>query len=400
MSDDFLGSVAQEDVSFITQITRLSNPGDNFYKLMVFIEATIDVGGLVLASGRFIEDVTAFTILKTGSTIFMARVTVDTYAAVTKGLLKTWLADFFASGHAQEAYLVTYGEQLSASPLAADITAAEDDLAAAYAEVKAYAYHKTICAGAAAEVLPDLAVKLAELCNDDKNLLSAAPYFPCLNSSFASDEIYAALAAASPDFSTADAFMVMHTDATRNGALLTLGLAFSLLNFTGTPVGNSMDFWATSLIGSSGVDATNLSKAIRDVLKEANIGFFKPVGDGTGQVVAVGTKTLNGKLMQAYWIVNYINYMCKVLVASYITKPNMMRNATTYAGIINIMRGQLSRFGKEGSGRLANVAITAPSFLSLPPASGDEIIVPQAWSAQYTDQVHKVQVYGNLIISE
>ena len=39
-------------------------------------------------------------------------------------------------------------------------------------------------------------------------------------------------------------------------------------------------------------------------------------------------------------------------------------------------------------------------FLSLPPAAGDEIIIPKAWSAEYTDQVHTVQVYGNLIISE
>ena len=401
MSQDFLGSVAQEDVSFITQITRTSRPGDNFHKLLVFIEGTVTLGAISV--GRFIQLPSAFVPLRVGSNIFVAEVNKDDYADVTKGLLKSWLADFFYSQHAHSAYLVVYGEALGDTPLPADVTAAEEDLEAAYEEVKGFAYHKTVCAGAASAVLPDLAVKLAQLCVQDKDLLSGAPYYPMAAddaSLFAADPIYAALKAASADFSTADAFMSAYHDGTRNGALFSLGLAFSQINSTGTPIGNNIDFWATDGIASSGPDGSNLSKDTRILLKTANIAFFKPVGDGTDQVVSIGVKTLAGRVMQAHWIVNYINYMCKVLTAAYITKPNMMRDASTYAGIINIMTSQINKFGTDGSNRLRNIVISAPSFINLPPADNDEIIIPKAWSAEYNDQVHKVQVYGNLIISE
>ena len=401
MSDDFLGSVAQEDVSFITQITRAVKPGDNFHKLLVFIEGTVTTGAI--SAGRFIQLPSAFVPLRVGSDIFVAEVTKDDYADVTNGLLKSWLQDFFYSQHAQTAYLVVYGPDLGDTPTAPEIEAAADLLEAAYEEVKAYAYHKTVCAGADAALLPALAVRLAQLCVEDGSLLSAAPYYPMSAdeaSLFAADPIYAALKTASPDFKTADAFMTAYHDGARNGALFSLGLTFSLINSTGTPIGNNIDFWATDGISCSGPDGSNLSKADRLLLKNANISFFKPVGDGTQQVVAVGPKTLSGKMMQAYWIVNYINYMCKVLTASYITKPNMMRDASTYAGIINIMTAQIGKFGTDGSNRLRNVVISAPSFINLPPADNDEIIIPKAWSAEYNDQVHKVQVYGNLIIAE
>ena len=400
---DFLGSIAQEDVSFITQITKAVVRGDNYYKLMIFIEGLENVEGDGIASGRFILEPDIFQPIFTGSHIYIASVNKDDYAEYVEGLLKSWLDDYFASNHTQVAYLVVYGEEVDSGATAPEIAAAVAALEAAYNELKPIAYHKTVCAGGDTAILPQLAVKLAQLCSADHDLLSAAPYYPMTAAdaaSFATDPIYLALKTADPTFKTADAFMTAYNGISRNGSLYSLGLSLSMVNSTGTPVGNNIDYWATDGIGASGPDGRNLSKVVRNALKAANIAFFKPVGDGTGQNAAVGVKTLAGRYIQAMWIVNYIDFMCKVLVAAFITKPNTLRDASSYAGIINIMTAQINRFGNDGSGRLRNIVISAPSYLSLPPAAGDEIIIPKAWSAEYTDQVHTVQVYGNLIISE
>ena len=38
MADDFLGSVAQEDVQFVTDIVKTVNPGDNYKHLVVYTD--------------------------------------------------------------------------------------------------------------------------------------------------------------------------------------------------------------------------------------------------------------------------------------------------------------------------------------------------------------------------
>ena len=38
MADDFLGSIAQEDVQFVTEIVKTVNPGDNFKHLVVYTD--------------------------------------------------------------------------------------------------------------------------------------------------------------------------------------------------------------------------------------------------------------------------------------------------------------------------------------------------------------------------
>jgi len=382
MAQDFLGSIAQEDVQFITQILRTTTPGENFWKLMVFIE-----------DSRFVADQTAF-IQKPGTTLMVAVVNADNYGSVTSGLLRSWLYDFFASGATTDAYLVQCAADVAGDP--GDFITAMN---AAYDDMKDYAYWKTVCAGADDAVDPDIAVALSLKCMEDLQLLSAPPLFPVTTDDPANisttDPVYMAIMAAS----AADAILTAHQDTTRNGSLFRLGQALSFWNASGTHVGNNMDYLATSLITASGEVGTNLSYTIRTYLKGLNVGFFKPVGDGTGNVAAVGVNTVRGNNIQAYWIVAYINFMCKVMVARYITQPNRLRNATTYGDILNILRRYLSYFGGQGSGRLRNIVISAPSFEALPPAKGDEIIVPNAWSADYTDQVHTVKVFGTLTIA-
>lgn len=388
-TNDFLGSFAQENVSFTTRVVKTAVVGDNFWKVMVFVE-----------SDRFVDSSgDDWTLVPGSSTIKALSVSASDYAGYTSGVLQSWLYDLFCNGFTGDCILVACGPHSEDASSADFISAMEE----AYELVKAYAYHKTVCAApkldigtGAFAVDPDVAVALAGLCGTDKGLLSSAPYLPFTTSTPnnpESDALYSALKTGGKD-----AFMSAHQDTTRNGALYSLGLALSTLNKSGTCVGNSMDMVKSAMITCSGPSGTNLSKGIRSSLKDLNIQTFKPVGDNTGNVAAVGAKTLMGDVVQATWIVAYITYMVKVAVAKLITEPNFLRNASNYATIVGTMVAYIQKFGASGSGRLENIQATAPSFGALPAAADDVITIPDAWSAKYVDQVREVQITGTLYI--
>ena len=434
-TNDFLGSVAQEDVQFTTRIVKTSQVGDNYWKVMIFVE-----------SDRFVnaEDI-GWTPVP-GSAICKAlTVTANDYTEHTTGVLRSWLYDLFCNGFSGDCILITCGPHdvgstvtvystdgvsffsdpemavpatipegvsptstgesnkysYTVAPSSTAFIAAMEE---AYGLVKAYAYHKTVCANPVLTlenpftVNPEVAVAIADLCAYDKGLLSSAPYFPFSSGTPEdpmSDPLYAALKNADKD-----AFLSAHQDKTRNAALYSLGLAMSILNGSGTSVGNSMDMIKSSAITPSGPNGQNLSKPVRDILYAANIQSFKPVGDNSGNVAAKGASTIKGEVVQAMWIVAYITYMIKVGVARLVTTPNYLKNAANYGRILGVVSNYLKKFGQEGSGRLKDIQITAPSFGGLPAANGDQIIVPEAWSAHYVDQVREVQITGTLYIGE
>ena len=383
-TNDFLGSFAQENVAFTTQIIRPVSVGDNYWKVMVFVE-----------NDRFVDSSTdAWVSVPGSSTLKALTVNVGDYASSTSGLLRSWLYDLFANGFTGDCILVACankpGEDGNND---AFITAMGD----AYELLKAYAYHKTVCAGGDDAIAGDIAAALAKLCAADKGLLSSAPYYPYSTATPAqpdSDTIYSAVKA-----SGFDAFFAAHQDKTRNAALYSLGLAMATVNGSGTCVGNSFDMIKSANITSSGPSGTNLPKTARDSLKRINIQFFKPVGDNTGNVAATGAQTINGDVIQATWILAYVTYMTKVKVAQLLTTPNFLKNSTNYTRILNIMSEQLTKFGSSGSGRLKNLQITAPAFGTVA-SKADVIIIPEAWSASYVDQVREVQITGTLYIGE
>ena len=383
-TNDFLGSFAQENVAFTTQIIRPVSVGDNYWKVMVFVE-----------NDRFVDSSTdAWVSVPGSSTLKALTVNAGDYASSTSGLLRSWLYDLFANGFTGDCILVACANKPGeGGNNDAFITAMGD----AYELLKAYAYHKTVCAGGDDAIASDIAVALAKLCAADKGLLSSAPYYPYSTATPAqpdSDTIYSAVKA-----SGFDAFFAAHQDKTRNAALYSLGLAMSTINGSGTCVGSSFDMIKSANITSSGPDGTNLPKTARDSLKGINIQFFKPVGDNTGNVAATGAQTINGDVIQATWILAYVTYMTKVKVAQLLTTPNFLKNSTNYTRILNLMSEQLTKFGSSGSGRLKNLQITAPAFGTVA-SKADVIIIPEAWSASYVDQVREVQITGTLYIGE
>ena len=379
--DYFQGSIAQEDVKFVTEIVTENVVGENFSQLMVFIEAD-----------KYVEDPTAFEEVVTG--IDMAIVTKDNYAFVVNGLLKDWLDDFYAEQGTAKVYLVAITPDLTdvADWTSTDTTA----LTTAFNKLKGFAYWKTICITAPVAtvetLLPAAFTDLASLCDSDK-ATSAAVLVPLMiadPASIATDPIYAALVTAE-----ADAYAIYHPSTTRNGALLQLGISLSVINNSGTAVGNNFDFVATDAINASGAAGDSLSLAIQNNLKARNISYFKYVGEVSGTVAVIGAKTIKGRYVAADWLVAYCNYINRVLTAKYITKMGTYRNDKTYQGILLIMSSTVQKF--VDSGRLTNFIVSAPPFDSLP-KSTDTIIVPNAWKADFIDNVRVVEVYGELKI--
>ena len=393
---------------------------------------------MFVESSRFVEASSIDWVQVPGSSTLKAlTVTASDYAEYTTGLLRSWLYDLFCSGFSGDCILIACGDVTSndvytpvsnpqGNPQAqgwyvsdggSGYTPATDvsvqggttyyiksttyDTAAfvagmtdAYNLLKAYAYHKTVCAGSDEEVNPTVAVELAKLCAGDKGLLSSAPLLPFTTATPeepTSDKLYNALKEAN-----ADAFMSAHQDTTRNAALVSLGIALATYNGSGTPVGNNMEMTATSMLTSSGPAGQQLSRSTRDMLASLNIQTWKPVGDNTGNVAAYGASTLLGDTYGATWIVAYITYMIKVRVAQMLTEGNFLKNATNYGRIIGVMNGILSLFAD--SGRLENIITKAPAFVNLPESSGDEIVVPDAWEATYISNVRKVTITGTLYI--
>ena len=73
-NNDFLGSYAQENVAFTTRVIRTATVGDNFYKVMMFVE-----------NSRFVEASSAGWVQVPGSPALKAlTVTASDYAEYTQ----------------------------------------------------------------------------------------------------------------------------------------------------------------------------------------------------------------------------------------------------------------------------------------------------------------------------
>jgi hypothetical protein len=431
-TNDFLGSWADENVSFATRIVKSASVGDNFWTAMVFVENSRYVNtsqtGWEKAPGT--EDSQGIKVLAVDAT---------NYANYTSGLLQSWLYDLFCNGFSGECILVACGNIASTSEdtytpvtpvgtenpqeegwyeetstdvyelttdtsvtqgktyytkttvVTEDATAFIASLDIAYAALKAYAYFKTSCAGYNG-LNTDVAVELSKLCGADKQLLSGAPLYPCSKIAPANDPLYAAIKASG---SAQDAFMSYHSDTTRNGALYSLGLALASRNDSGTCVGSGFDAIASTNITPSGDGGTNIGENNTNLIA-AHVQYFKTIGDNSLSVAAYGANTINNVVYSADWILSYITYMTKVGVARLLTSGNFLKSASNYSRIVNVLLSNILLF--VGAGRLKNQAIHAPAYADLPEADSETLIIPNAWEATYVDNMRKVQITGTLYI--
>ena len=391
MADDFLGSVAQEDVRFITEIVKTVNPGDNFKHLVVYTDHSQIVNTSLLAAVKDYD----------GNVVaHFAEVSTNDFRNVVKEELLVWLTDYFTAGGNETVFVVDVEDE--------DAPYSKARLQAAYAMTHQKGWFKSICIADAAvtdmfHLDPDAAKDLAELCSTDE-LLSSVPLYP--ESMALVDGAHADTARVAVDAAGFDAFWVYHMPALQsdnsyvvhNGAMVALGIALSAVNGSGTYAGNSFDMVATSAITPSGVGGGSLSPTVQGILKQTNTNYFKYVGDTTGDVDLRGGLTSKGELMAAKWVQNFCNYYNKVMVARYLSQRNIVKSPTTYSVLLSILTTTVSKFTDAGSGRLTQYALTAPAYADLPSADKDTIVVPNAWHATYQDDVRSVDVYGTLYI--
>lgn len=376
MSDKFKGSIAQVNVQY--PIETVINPiaGAQYSRAIIYINvanAADYLPGLSAserAAGKVVE------------------LTSAAYGEICGARLKNWLVPFFTKAQTATVYVAIFDED-------GESTTATAPLDTVYEATKMLAYFKFGC-----EESTDynaLQVSLSNLCKAD-SLYSTLWVGTSDEGVLAgTSTLLTALTGAG-----SNARVIYNADTNINPALAQLGASLSVANATGTPVGNSMDMYAFNTIGASGAadaegNSTNLSQTQKSSLDSQKVGYNTYVGDGTENVVTEGSLNLKGESEGANWVKHYIEYMCKVETANLITRLNKFRNNETYQAILLIVTNQARPF--VDFGRLANFQITAPIYRDLP-ASGDQITVPNAWQADYIDNVRQTTVYGTLYITQ
>lgn len=370
---EFRGSIAQVNVQFPIETVIEPVAGENYTRALIFMPLSLAATNLpgvdTPAAGMKVE------------------LDSSSYGTVTADALKKWLLPFFTSAQAAKLAVVIYDDTVEAETnLLADV----------YEAYKYWAYFKF--GFAASADYNSLQASLATLCLADplySQLWVGTSDADALSKSSA---LITALKAVN-----ADARVIYNPDTNINPALAQLGDSLAVANPTGTPVGNDVDMHAfnNGVKASGALDAdgnrTNLTATQKAALDEQKIGYNTWVGDGTENVTTEGSLTLAGNLVGAQWVKNYIEYMCKVRTANYITQRNKFRNNEQYQAILLILSDVVRPF--LAFGRLADFIITAPVFSDLA-VSADSFNVPNAWQADYIDKLRSVTVYGTLYVTQ
>ena len=381
----FKGSIAQTNVNFPIETVITPMAGENYSRAVIFMNvanaATYLPGVATPAAGDLIE------------------LTSSNYGTLTGGKLKAWLVPFFTKATTAKVGIAIFDTDVTTPPAQEGdepvVTPATAPIADVYEAKKMYGYFKF--AIEESEGYNNLQVELSNLCVAD-------PLYSVLWVGTDDAQVLTKSSALITMLNGAGskARVIYNANSAINGALAQLGATLATANATGTPVGNSIDMVQFNTIQASGaadadgehVDLTATEKAALD---DQKIGYQTWVGDGTENVVTEGSLYLNGDSVGANWVKAYIEYMCKVKTANYMTRLNTFRNNQTYQAILLILKDQLRPF--QQFGRLDGVLITAPTFENLP-QSGDQITVPNAWEATYIDNVREVTVYGTLYLTQ
>jgi hypothetical protein len=369
---EYQNSAAQRFMNFITTTIYETTPGDNFFKAMVFVgvsnEAEYIVADTPLVAGDVLE------------------VTGSTYAALTDGLLKTWLADFFQNNTIYSVFIVMYTDLVQA---AWDDT----DIAIQYAANKTKAYWKT-CIYASNDALLALDV-LIEAEGKDKKLsaLFVGSSDPEVLESDDSTSIVHDL-----NDQGSNAYVAWHYDTDRNAMLSQLGKTLSYANSTGTPVGNKLAMSAYNTIDPSGDEGVNLNAVEYGVLDPLHVAYFIFLGNATENVVLVnGGRTLKNEAIGANWIRDYLDYVWEIKAAELLSQDDKFLDAATYNDILGLIVTEAKKF--VDSKRLTNFKIIAKAFDKTVNVASGKFVIPKAWQAEYVDDAGGVTVYGSLTVT-
>lgn len=390
---DYVGSLAQKYILFVTSIVVQTNPGANFYAVEVFLDNADASANFTSGNVPAVDTIT--------------NITAQNYQTLLQGSMLAWFTGFYSlpANVVSQAYLVTF---TSGSFSGSGSTSA--DLGSQYAIFNQYGYFKLAYSSAYKQQANQ---QLAALCAAD----------PLSQFLFGSNDGSFLTGAAGTEANwfkskNLDVPFLYHWNPAYNPALVQLGATLATVNGTGTPVGNKLDWLAIgSSFGPSGsgsAGVASLTPTQYGYAVGSGISFFTYVGDNSGNVGAESGQSpspgwvsmiLKTTAWQAKWLVNYVDTVTGQLTASYLTATPQsgFNNNDNYQGVLNILVKQLNLFGSIG--RLTRISdgapgadVLAPPFNKLPSPSSGAITVPNAWVANYIDNLRKSTVYGTLYI--
>jgi hypothetical protein len=400
MAYDYIGSLSQKYILFVTTVVVLSTPGANFSKVMIFMDEGEAAANFVVDPG--VDTITELT------------------PANWSGLLKAtggfwgWINGFYALNSVTHVFVVTFNDGGVGKFTNAD-------LSTQYALYEERAYFKlmydTVNAGSSQ-------IALATLCGE---AIGAAgdPLSQYLFGT--SDPTTLTGTLSSPGTQVGwfrnsnpqlDVPIAYHPSSITNAALMQLGATLAVANATGTSVGNKLDWLAMlpSKMTPSGAGGTNLSAIQAANLQAQGVAFYTFVGDNSGNcALEKWGNCVSGFNFGASWVQSYIDVVTSQNGSTLltVTAQSGFKNNDTYQQLLNVLQVNLNLF--ISIGRLAPLTpaqasavgiknlnggyISAPPFNLLPAASGSVIIVPQAWAAQYLQDVTATTIYGTLVLA-
>lgn len=380
MANDYDGSLAQQYVSFSALFSIQTNPGANFGKAMVFVDS-ITVSGLWLGS-------------PVPQPLDSVELTSQNYTTFVSGGLLDWLSGYFASNVVASVFVTVYDSTL----------AAYSGLHAAYNATKFNAYFKTVYLGGlgSESVQNALAVDFVDFADSDTGVFSQVGFGTTVADNLVNGSPTSLATAILGG--TGDSILA-YGDASQvtNPWLDQLGLTLGALNGSGTPIGNALDYVATSNREASGTDGANLGAAAVASLVAQNIGYWATLGNGTGQVALYNPKTLRGNYAGANWVVAYIDFVASIRSIEFLTDPatpqGKKRNNENYQAVLGILNAAAAPFtDKGGIGVLQGFSTAgAPQFSQLS-GGGSTLVVPNAWVATWLQGIHSITVQGTLYI--
>lgn len=404
--NDFNGSVAQQDVTITTEVKKTSVVGGNYYENILYVTDRFeDFGGdspvYPTVTKATYEDV------------------LNDYAylsATEKKIVKNNLASLFNYGVAQKVYIIPSTE-VANYKLYAYFTYLDLEWLSTAGGDEDY----TLSAGSITTV-----DNVKDFDKDFTALITEFPVDPTKmkgTSTTTTEETLEQLTTITDSTGTPVDLVVFARPAIPTGTLGTvncyldgdgdpvsaspclyqLGWTLDGANESGVPVGNTFDMRALNFINVLPTADTSIeilsgaSAVFANWFEQKYVNYFKPVGNGTGDVSNFGGWTVRMNCVTAQWIVAYENYMNRVGAATVITNGRSLKNTQTYQTIIDILVMNISKMIRTG--RVTNLKVTAPSFGDLPASNGHTIIIPNAWEAEYVDNVRKVRISGTLTVA-
>lgn len=407
--NDFNGSVAQQDVVITTEIVKTAVVGENFYKGVLYVTdrfksdtdnpsplvVTKDTYEDILNASSYLEDDDKTLVLANLAALFSYGATLTVYIVKPSDVPEYKFYGYFT--YLDLKWTPTTSE--SAGEIdGADYKLEETGGKSVLEAMKTFDKEFTF-------LLSDLPVDPTKMRGTDAE--STKSTVKQVSSAGIDLALFVRPARPSGDAeaSTDNAYLDAEKKAVGpSPALYQLGRTLSKFNESGVPVGNAFDMDAVSFANVLPTADTDLDvvagagTVLANYFANSNINYFKLVGNGTMNITNFGGWTIFKNCIGAEWIVAYLNFMNRVSCATIITNGGRsLKNVKTYETILSALKANIS--GQVENGRIEQFKLTAPSFGELPKSDGHTIIIPDAWTGVYVDNVRKVQISGTLTVA-